>query len=273
MERSRNPKCLCGCNRPVRNLWNKYLPGHNARHLSPESDKRKREKISIFMKEFYKNPEVIEKKKLVWKNRHHTKESRDLMSIRAKEREAKKKERGWVYPLSGRLKISKTSTGHHMSEEAKQKSRETKKKNGYKPSEEQRQQISKTLQEYYKTHPNPFKDKHHSLESIEKNRKSHLGIWRGELASNWQGGISSFPYGIEWTPWLAEEIRIRDNHICQNPRCTNPHKILDVHHIDYNKENNNPTNLITLCKRCHGKTQRKRWYWKLYYQIIIITKT
>jgi 5-methylcytosine-specific restriction endonuclease McrA len=29
--------------------------------------------------------------------------------------------------------------------------------------------------------------------------------------------------------------------------------LLHVHHIDYNKDNINTDNLITLCKYCHGK--------------------
>ena len=32
-------------------------------------------------------------------------------------------------------------------------------------------------------------------------------------------------------------------------------------HIDYNKKNSNPNNLITLCSRCHSKTNffNKKW--------------
>jgi len=37
---------------------------------------------------------------------------------------------------------------------------------------------------------------------------------------------------------------------------------IDVHHIDYNKKNNNINNLITLCKSCHPKTNFNRKYWK-----------
>lgn len=35
----------------------------------------------------------------------------------------------------------------------------------------------------------------------------------------------------------------------------------DVHHIDYDKKNNNPENLITLCHSCHAKTNSNREYW------------
>jgi 5-methylcytosine-specific restriction endonuclease McrA len=31
---------------------------------------------------------------------------------------------------------------------------------------------------------------------------------------------------------------------------------LDVHHIDHNRKNNKPKNLILLCTRCHNKIGR-----------------
>ena len=41
---------------------------------------------------------------------------------------------------------------------------------------------------------------------------------------------------------------------------------LAIHHIDYNKENNIITNLITLCHCCNGKTNFKRKYWKDHFK-------
>ena len=38
----------------------------------------------------------------------------------------------------------------------------------------------------------------------------------------------------------------------------NSDKNLVIHHIDYNKMNNDESNLITLCKVCHGKTNGHR---------------
>ena len=35
--------------------------------------------------------------------------------------------------------------------------------------------------------------------------------------------------------------------------CGEDHLKLDVHHMDRNRENNHPSNLQLLCKRCHGK--------------------
>ena len=41
---------------------------------------------------------------------------------------------------------------------------------------------------------------------------------------------------------------------------------LDVHHIDYDKKNNDPKNLISLCRKCHMKTNKNRKYWTKYFQ-------
>jgi len=37
-------------------------------------------------------------------------------------------------------------------------------------------------------------------------------------------------------------------------------------HIDYNKKNCISENLITLCTKCHAKTNQKRDYWIVYFK-------
>ena len=90
----------------------------------------------------------------------------------------------------------------------------------------------------------------------------------GKLHYNWQGGISFEPYGLEFNKKLKEQIRKRDGYICQE--CKFPQRRLkrklDIHHIDYNKKNNNPENLISLCSSCHIQTNFKREDWNLYFK-------
>ena len=77
----------------------------------------------------------------------------------------------------------------------------------------------------------------------------------GSNNPNWQGGISQI-YGWDWTQTLRKAIRERDGFRCQvcgKEYHPNGRK-LSVHHIDYDKMNNNPKNLITLCTSCHVKT-------------------
>ncbi|MEK0337614.1 MAG: hypothetical protein QQN41_09300 [Nitrosopumilus sp.] len=81
----------------------------------------------------------------------------------------------------------------------------------------------------------------------------------------WQGGISFEPYGIEFNNELREQIRKKDNYTCQLCGVLQNGKRLAIHHEDYNKQNNNLSNLITLCSICHSKTNTNRRYWKKYF--------
>jgi len=88
---------------------------------------------------------------------------------------------------------------------------------------------------------------------------------------NWRGGKSFEPYPLGWTKTFKEQIRYRDGYKCQLcscPEVENGRK-LDVHHIDHNKENLNPNNLVSLCQRCHGKTNGQRDYYKTYFKKLI----
>jgi len=86
----------------------------------------------------------------------------------------------------------------------------------------------------------------------------------GENHWNWKGGKSFEPYPLGWNKTYKEQIRYRDGYKCQLCGCPEVEcKIkLHVHHIDYDKENINLENLITLCKSCHSKTNYNRERWK-----------
>jgi hypothetical protein len=81
-------------------------------------------------------------------------------------------------------------------------------------------------------------------------------------------------YHDDWTDNLKKHIRYRDKNKCQNPLCSQKHYRLDVHHIDYDKMNCNPNNLITLCVSCHASTntiELREWYTE-YYKTIVENK-
>ena len=44
---------------------------------------------------------------------------------------------------------------------------------------------------------------------------------------------------------------------------------INAHHIDYDITNNDLSNLITLCTKCHMKTNYKRENWISYYKKIM----
>jgi 5-methylcytosine-specific restriction endonuclease McrA len=88
----------------------------------------------------------------------------------------------------------------------------------------------------------------------------------GEKNYCWKGGISFLPYTLDWTETLKKSIRERDRYICR--LCLEPQgeRVLAVHHIDYNKKNCDPNNLISLCQKCHSKTNHNRNYWTNYFK-------
>lgn len=133
---------------------------------------------------------------------------------------------------------------------------------------------------------NPFYGKTHSEETKQKlkitKKKSHnysickcasckskRGETKGKNNPNWrEGGLcSDINYPENWTKYFKESIKFRDYHICQLCGKTKETSgfSLEIHHIDYNKQNIGSYNLITLCKSCHSKTngytKRNRDFW------------
>ena len=100
----------------------------------------------------------------------------------------------------------------------------------------------------------------------EKISKAHIGKRLKEKNPAWNGGTSFEPYSTDWTETLRKSIRERDKYTCQNCWKLQGNKMFICHHIDYDKKNCNPTNLITLCHNCHSKTNGKRNYWKKLFQ-------
>lgn len=76
--------------------------------------------------------------------------------------------------------------------------------------------------------------------------KSCQTVWRnsvfvGPAHGNWKGGEKSYRETL---------LRIKNNKICK--RCeVNDIRILLVHHLDRNRQNNKVDNLIWLCHNCH----------------------
>jgi len=94
----------------------------------------------------------------------------------------------------------------------------------------------------------------------------------GEGNSNWKGGISCEPYCHEWSfKEFKDMIKERDGYKCLNPDCHKNcnHLPLHVHHIDNNKKNCDPNNLITLCVSCNSRANKDREWHTSWYQTIL----
>lgn len=181
-----------------------------------------------------------------------------------------------------RKKISEAMSGSNNHNYGKQRSEETRRKiseankgknhpfYGKHLSKEHRRNISegnkgktiseetrKKLSEANKGQVPWIKGKHLSEETRKKISETKIG----DKNPNWNGGSSFEPYPLEFNERLKREIRERDNYTCL--LCGEPG--IQVHHIDYDKENNNPSNLIALCNPCHGKTNTDRVKWTVYF--------
>jgi hypothetical protein len=78
------------------------------------------------------------------------------------------------------------------------------------------------------------------------------GAVTGPNNGSWKGGVTDWDYSFNWKT-LCKLVKDRDEWTCQ--LCGEQRKRwghdLHIHHIDEDKENNHPHNLIALCKDCH----------------------
>ena len=165
---------------------------------------------------------------------------------------------GHKHTKETKKKIGKKSKGRTYWNKGKQLPDWIKKKisegqKGKKHTAEHRKHLSEALKgrKFSEEHKNNISKNHHNV-SLENNPR-------------WCGGKSFEPYTIDWTETLRTSIRERDKFTCKLCGIKQGDRLLDIHHIDYNKENCNPNNLISLCMGCHRKTNNKRDYWTNYF--------
>jgi hypothetical protein len=165
--------------------------------------------------------------------------------------------------MSVAMKGNKNVLGKHwkLSEETKKKW--NKWRIGKKLSEETKQKISRALI-----------GKKPTIYWLGKKRPAFTEEWKRKMSEGhkgdknyqWKGGISFEPYTIDWKQDLKRSIRERDHYICQVCKKLQGDVAFCIHHIDYNKKNCDPRNLITLCRSCHSKTNKNREYWINYFK-------
>lgn len=202
-----------------------------------------------------------------------------------------KANKGKKRTLEQRKRYSDAFKGKPKSEEHKQNLSKAKK--GIKRPEETRQKIRESMVGKFSgsKHPlygkkgkdNPNFGSKRTEETKQKMGEANKGrivseetrqkkseiqkIKVGVLSPAWQGGKSFEIYPQEFKR-IKQFILKRDNYICQNINCSKESNKLDTHHIDFNKQNNDPENLTILCAKCHTKTNGKnnRQFWINYYK-------
>jgi len=209
--------------------------------------------------------------------------------------------KGYKMPIAHRAALSEAAkkrkihghTGRKHSEESKRKmsaaltghapnSTSFKKGNipwnkGAKMPEEAIRKMSKKLKG--STPWNKGKKNCFTEEAIRKMSDSHKGhvhtneqklkislALSGDKAPHWKGGIAVGEYCDAWADKeFKRDIKERDGYKCQNPLCYGESNNLCIHHIDYDKKNCNPSNLITICFSCNGRANHNRDFWEEFY--------
>lgn len=139
---------------------------------------------------------------------------------------------------------------------------------GKKLSSEHRKKLSDAKKQFYAKHGNVIGFKKGNNLADNPNAvlsRFKIGQFSGEKHPNWNGGSSFEPYSLDWTQTLKRSIRERDRYTCQVCLKSQGDEAFCVHHINYDKKNCNPENLVTLCRGCHTKTNHSRDYWINYF--------
>lgn len=227
------PFCECRCGGRVVKLGNRFINGHNGRGRKPTQ-----KQLEACMK--------------------------NLEKANTPEANAKRSAAKIGVPLSKEhcAKISITLTGvpktkeHNAKNSAAQIGKKLSKEHiaAFKEANKRPEVKANRTAGQLKRYEDP---KEHEISSAVK---------MGNKNPNWKDGRSKLSYPPEWTEKLRESIRERDGRVCQMPSCgkteqENGQK-LDVHHMDSDKNNCHPSNLISLCKCCHKIVETNSEYWQ-----------
>jgi len=126
----------------------------------------------------------------------------------------------------------KTRRSVCCSEECLYKNKIQKNKEAYHKDPGKRELHKKCAREYDKAHPI----------KVAIKGKRRVRKWRKENKRKYQALNNEGRFGGNWL-----KVMDRDEWTCQG---CNKEGVL-IHHMDENKENNDPKNLVTLCRSCH----------------------
>jgi len=93
--------------------------------------------------------------------------------------------------------------------------------------------------------------------------KDYAERMRGETHPSWRHGRGNAPHPLDFNDALKEVVRELDGYRCVRCGTGDNGEALSVHHIDYDKMNSDIQNLISICRRCHTKTNYNRRFWQI----------
>jgi len=95
----------------------------------------------------------------------------------------------------------------------------------------------------------------------------------GKGNPNWQDGKTLEEYCEVWKDKdYKKSIKERDGNECMNPLCNGKSTNLYGVHIDYDKKNCSPSNVITTCFSCNARANFNREFWQNHYEKIMIQR-
>ena len=112
---------------------------------------------------------------------------------------------------------------------------------------------------------------HKGKKHSEDHRRKNSERMKAEKNPNWNNGSSFEPYDQRWTPAFRKSIRDRDYNLCLlcHIHREKLKKALCVHHIDYDKLNTIKENCLSLCTGCHGRTNKNREEWTIFFHSLL----
>ena len=240
--------CLCGCGEKVIKKRNKYIRGHNIRIKNPMKNKDTSDKVrktKLGKEPWNKGKRGVQQ---AWNKGKKISECFDEEKVNKIKLKCGEPRRGKTY------------------EEIYGVERSNELKEFYK-----KRMLGKTYEELFGKEKS-IEMKQNSSSRFKGSNNPMFGI-KSSDHHNWKGGISCEPYCEQWlTNDLKGYIKDRDGYKCQNPQCTKYSKNLCVHHINYNKKDCDPWNLITLCSSCNSAATFQRDWWECFYKEIIRRK-
>jgi len=257
------PYCKCGCNKKVTwnkrtKKWNKYIVWH---YSKTEKFKKEIRKRTVFNDpEFHKKQSERLKGNQYRKGIKHTKKTREFLSKRL----LSLGDKHWMKSPKHRKRMSENN--YFKTDKFKRWFKENN------PSK--RLDVKKKQSETKLGNKNPAK----RPEVRKKISKTLTGKYCGPNSPNWKDGRSFEPYCSMWgDKEYKQSIKDRDNNECQNKfDCWKTNARLHIHHIDSDKKNCRPSNLITVCVSCNARAQgskkQSKQYWINFYQNIMIKK-
>lgn len=162
-------------------------------------------------------------------------------------------------------KFKKNKTYEELYGEDKAKEMKIKMRNSNRNTGEHH--INEELINYNKKIKGKFLEEIHGEEKAKEIKEKMIG----DKNPAWIDGRSFEPYTKEFNDKFRKEIRKRDNHICM--KCgihqEKLSRTLDVHHIDYIKENTFEQNCCALCQRCNVEVNTNRLSWTKFFQSLL----